>query len=853
MKKTLLKAFGVLALAATMLMASCSTDASNISSQIDTVLTLSAPEVKVTAYPGMNYVSWKPVANANGYLVYIYEDGHFVDTVSKSYSDLEHEDNWRLKNGAEYTYYVEATSKSSTGRSVITENSLSKPVSVKAIVPDYNVKALDLNNHEKGIGKKGNDKFVVNADNIHIARDSYDKLSVSFPSKAYLGYNVYWTIDNELASVNGKRAILDKWSTSVPKDLKYYGDSATNDKILVSGEDTVITTSGTYKFGVLAFSKNDHFGASDIVWATETIEIENLVGKFGDTYAVTKAEYKDLGKTVRVVFPKFVLEDGTTAPASYYKVYRSPKDAPYNYTPVSGTVKATDSTNSVFYVEDTVEDNTVAYYYTLVVTDGKKFAGNAPDPELVKVYTPAQATILATTVAGAPSIQETDGIANDITWTFKLAADTKVKGIYTLERPVTEAYNNGTYQVVAADFDTSDEKNLIASLKSTTNTDGVTYTVYTKNHTVGTNVYMLVVIEEEDKSIREVISAAVKIEAPVASDNDLDIFARVYDNTINGANVSTTVTKDNDIIINVIDEINENIDALANYTYKLYRANVKTIATSPFITWEFDAADWVEIEGFVMKPAASDGYNNNTYIGIIEQTDVADGTYAYKVVKTNNYGSSVSALTYKTINTKKTIAYTPGANLQFPGVRAKFAEEDKATSNIDVEFIKGWGNLTRDETGASTTENAIYGEAGTLLAGEIKGYKPLANEEGVTYTLYRATLGNYDGTSAPEPGDNYAFKLQFAKVMDGASPKAFAPNIEQLYDYTIAYIDTSVSPNVVDYQYDAKFNDKITYKLQDSSLSTSDSYMYIVVATLKVGDEIIDTVMSDPVIVKGNN
>ena len=61
MKKTLLKAFGVLALAATMLMASCSTDASNISSQIDTVLTLSAPEVKVTAYPGMNYVSWKPV------------------------------------------------------------------------------------------------------------------------------------------------------------------------------------------------------------------------------------------------------------------------------------------------------------------------------------------------------------------------------------------------------------------------------------------------------------------------------------------------------------------------------------------------------------------------------------------------------------------------------------------------------------------------------------------------------------------------------------------------------------------------------------------------------------------------
>lgn len=836
MKKTLLKAFGVLALAATMVMASCSTDASNISSQIDTVLTLSAPEVKVTAYPGMNYVSWKPVANADGYEVYIYEDGHFVENVSKSYTDLEYEDNWRLKNGAEYTYYVEATSKTSSGRSVVTENSLSKPVSVKAIVPDYNVKALDLNNHEKGIGKKGNDKFVVAADNIHIARDSYDKLSVSFPSKAYLGYNVYWTIDNELASVNGKRAILDKWSTSVPKDLKYYGDSATNDKILVSGEDTVITTSGTYKFGVLAFAKNDHFGTSDIVWATETIEIENLVGDFAAGSAITKAAYKDLGKTVRVTFPKFVLNDGTTAPASYYKVYRSPTDAPYNYTPVSGTVKATDSTNSVFYVDDAIEDNTIAYLYTLVVTDGKKFAGNAPDPEKVDVYTPAQATTLVTTVSGALSTQETDAVANDITWTFKLADNTKVKGVYTLERPATEAYNSGTYQVVAADFDTADEKNLISSVKSTTNTDGVSYTVYTKNHTVGTKVYMLVVIEEENKAVREVISAAVEIKAPVVSGLSLRLSVDKYDNTVTGA--TTTTPKVDDVVINVTDIIDTETDSFANYTYKLYRTtasveekiDTSTMPPTPYLEWKYDADDWTEVTGFAMKKVADDNILDGSYFGFVEQANLEDGIYAYKVVKSNAI-SSVSKIDWVTIDAnKKTIGFEPGED----GMRAYFVNPGNAESDVRIEFYKtGTGSATP----ASLTE--VYGDGD--LYGEVVAWNgEVTEEDGVTYVLYRARL------AAASTGGEF-IKLEFKKVTqaDGTTVKGFGKT-ENKVTKTVATWNTGVE------YHDEDYCDKITYALNDTGLSTGDSYMYMIVAT-KAGADPVIVVDTTYLLVQGAN
>nr|MBQ2234988.1 hypothetical protein [Treponema sp.] len=108
MKKSILKIAGLLAISASLFLASCSTDASNFSSQTDTVLNLAAPQVKATAYPGMNYISWKPVANANGYVIYIYEDGHFVKATDLTYAVLNFVDT-EIVNGVNYTYYVEAT------------------------------------------------------------------------------------------------------------------------------------------------------------------------------------------------------------------------------------------------------------------------------------------------------------------------------------------------------------------------------------------------------------------------------------------------------------------------------------------------------------------------------------------------------------------------------------------------------------------------------------------------------------------------------------------------------------------------------------------------------------------------
>ncbi|MBQ5472475.1 MAG: hypothetical protein IIT58_10820, partial [Treponema sp.] len=615
MKKTLAKVAGLAFLATGLLLASCTTDASNISSSIDTVLSLTTPVVKATAYPGMNYVSWKPVAGADGFVVYIYEDDHHVRSITLGYEVLNYTD-VELKNGAKYTYYVEATSKSSTSRSVVTENSMSEPVSVTGIVPSYNVKSLDLVNHEKGIDQAGEKEYVLAAKNIHVARDFKDKFSISFPVKAYLNYDVYYTIGNEYDTYTSKRELTT---------LNYL-DNATNDKIMPIAEG-VISVGGVYHITVVANAENNHFGSSDPVVADETIEVETLNGDVED---ITSAAYVNANK-VRVVFPKFVLDNGKTAPASYYKVYRSVKDKPYTYTPVSGAVKAVSLVNTAsFYVEDTVEDNTVDYVYTLVVTDGTRYAGNVSTADVAYfVYADQDET----TVSGAASTEDTDAIANDITWTITLPAkDVKIEHVYIYEKKTTDVYDVASY-----DFDRSEAKDLKSKVTPALNTDGTTFNVFTTNHAVGNTVYMLVVTSQDNKAQGEWINedgVDVKyntLAAPALS-------AVAYDNRLDDSNVSAITTVLNDVIIEVADDIDAKSDSIDNYSYKVFVSKSTLqddIDAGDTIT--FSATnDWLAGEAIELKNNSEHDVDATTlnYVATKKYEDITDGLYAYKVVKT---------------------------------------------------------------------------------------------------------------------------------------------------------------------------------------------------------------------------
>ena len=754
MKKSILKIAGLLAISASLFLASCSTDASNFSSQTDTVLNLAAPQVKATAYPGMNYISWKPVANANGYVIYIYEDGHFVKATDLAYAVLNFVDT-EIVNGVNYTYYVEATSKTSSGRAVVTENTMSEAVSVTAIVPSYNVKSLELVNYEN---PKGNTEFVVNSSNLHIANDGFKKLSISFPAKAYLNYYVSYTKGNTYETTG---------IFKTPVDPVY--DNARNDVILYV--DNLITSAGTYRASVKVKAKNKHFGDSKEIVSEETVVINALDG---DGAEIVSAGYKDLGKTVRVVFDKFTLADGTDAPASYYKVYRAVAGTS-KYSPASGTVKPTDNTKATYFVDDVIEDNTIKYEYIVVVTDGENYSGE-PDSENVAPYTNNVADVA--TISGNVSIEDADGIANDIEWTIKVpSSDVKIEGVYVFEKSVTDTAN-----VVPGDFDTT---NAVAYSAATYDTN-TTFKAFTKNHTFGNNVYMLVVTSEKDKVNAEEVSSPVEVLQHSISIPLITV--EVYDNTVTGATTSTPTN--DDVIINVDDYIYD-FENIADYTYTLYKAKSTVKSDTSTITWTFDTKDWEKVETLQMKKNEVSA-NPKKYTAVVKVSDLEDGVYGYKVVKTDKFGNSEVAIDYASITADSvSITYEPV-------ISASWINFANAVSDVKVTFVK--------DTPAPTY---IYGTSGSL-SGKVIDVTEVKQEEGVEYSLYRrvTSVKSYPVT-----------EVVWEKVND----KFGTTNTTE--KETVYYEDAgSLTSKTIDCV------KSITYTLTDRNLSTGNGYDYIVVA-----------------------
>lgn len=761
MKKSILKIAGLLAISASLFLASCSTDASNFSSQTDTVLNLAAPQVKATAYPGMNYISWKPVANANGYVIYIYEDGHFVKATDLAYDVLNFVDT-EIVNGSKYTYYIEATSKTSSGRAVVTENTMSEAVSVTAIVPSYNVKSLELVNYEN---PKGNTEFVVNSSNLHIANDGFGKISISFPAKAYLNYYVSYTKGNTYESTGNP-------FETMPLDVS---DKARNDVILYV--DDYITSAGTYRAALVAQAENSHFGVSKEIVSEETVVINVLDG---DGAEIVSAGYKDLGKTVRVVFDKFTLADGTDAPASYYKVYRAVAGTS-KYSPASGTVKPTDNTKATYFVDDVIEDNTIKYEYIVVVTDGENYSGN-PDTKDVAPYTNNVAA--AATISGNASIEDADGIANDIEWTITVpSSDVKIEGVYVFEKSVTD-----TADVVAGDFDTT---NAVA-YSAATDDANTTYKAFTKNHTFGNNVYMLVVTSEKDKVNAEVVSSPVEVlQYPISTPL---ITVEVYDNTVTGATTSTPTY--DDVIINVDDDIYE-VENIADYTYTLYKAKSTVKSDISTITWTFDTKDWEKVETLQMKKNEVSA-DPTLYTAVVKISNLEDGVYGYKVVKTDKFGNSEVAIDYASITADSvSISYKPV-------ISASWINFANAVSDVKVTFVK--------DTPAPTE---IIGTSGVLngLVTDMVGVK---QEEGVEYSLYRrvTSVNSYPVT-----------EVVWEKVNDKFGTTNNTENATVYYDNA-----GSATAKTIEYV------KSITYTLTDKNLSTGNGYDYIVVAE-KTGAE----------------
>lgn len=758
MKKTVLKAAGILA-ATVLLFASCAADDSSYSSQIDTVLYLEKPQVSAKAYPGMNFVSWEPVANANGYVLYKYEDNNFKSSSSLSYTNLSYKDT-DIKDGALYSYFVEAESKTSTGRSISTENTRSDKVSVKGIVPPSDVTTLNLYAYEDYGSKespKGNKDFVVTSSNIKISKDELkesEKLSISFPGKAYLTYNLgYTTIDNQFDVQN---------PYIITSNIR---DNSTNDKIFYY--DYTVTAPGIYKAVIRVNSENSLFGSSPVVISDESVTIEKLNGTGG---TISSASYTDLGKTVRVVFNKYVL-NGSSVPESYYKVYRCEAGS-YLYEPVSGTIAATDSSKATYFADDTVPDSTKQYEYRVVVTDGTLIDYSS---KTVSPYSlAAQST---TTVSGVKSSEDNDAVFNDITWTITLPSnDVVITGVYALEKSA-----NYTGTVVAADFDRT------SSLETTSGTDttGKKFYVYTKNHTAGNKVYLLVTTSQENKKDGEWLSSAVTTSIDPISPPVISVAA--YDSTITTATPSYTEKVKDDVIVNVKDILTD--DDISNYTYTLYKTKSTVESDTTSITWNFTTSNWEKVIDLTMSKNAVIDSTSVNYVGIYKESNLSDGVYGYKVVKTRkDSGESVSKIGYVQIDCDSvTIKSTISA------ISASFESAASATSNVEVVYKiskaaeKVYGKIL-------DTDNLVINWIGLP-------------ETGVDYDLYRT-----------ETTQNLT-EVVWTKV-------ELKPSVTD--DRTPMSVSYDNSGAVGTKNIDVVTSQNYTYK--DTGLSTGKSYQYMLVA-----------------------
>ena len=453
----------------------------------DTILFLDKPQVKVIAYPGMNYVSWMPVTNAKSYVLYVYAGDSYVCSETFDYDDELYFMDTDIKNNVKYTYIVEAESASSPGRiegsdvnivtsrAVYTQNSKSDGVSVIAIVPEYDTSALELVDYEN---PAGNTAYIVNSENLHIARHNNNKLSVSLPGKAYLYYDVFLTVGDDYKIFN---EYIDEYQLN---------DVSQNDVTLYT--DFTVTQAGKYNAKVVVKSINSHFGDSDVITSSQSVTVEALNGSGGN---ILSAEYKDFGDAIRVIFDKFELENGSDAPISYYKLYRSEKGSSV-YTKVSNEIKPTGDTTDEYFVDDSSIDNTKDYVYTLVVTDGNLYK-EYPSTRVVTEYVKREQA--ETSVYGYFTSEDT------IKWTVTIPAGVQFDGLYKLVKPV-----DYTTDIIPADFDRSsynDFHNLFYDIREYA--DRTIYTYYTFGHSIGEKEYLLIVTSQTNKLSKELISDPV--------------------------------------------------------------------------------------------------------------------------------------------------------------------------------------------------------------------------------------------------------------------------------------------------------------------------------------------------------
>lgn len=434
--KKILSSVAAIALAAALISCGDSGDTNNNITNSDTIISVGTPVVTGKAYPGVNYITWTPVANASYYEVYrtVNNASQLVAgpvTGKLEFADFANPSNgsdFALVDGVTYQYTIYAVGSNGANvpnRAVYIATSTASTY-VKATVPAYgtDITKFDDKTTKDYLAKLAEKKEVtapVLLDSTTFAKTNYN-VSLAYPVIPGYKYGVKLVNETKVAAgIEQKKA--DSFTanfngTYSANAYKYaFGSGKYTAYLTVAALSDLYPTEAIYSLGELTIA--------DI--GEDTQKTGNVVAKVYD------------GKNVTVTWtPAKLVATGKVTPTTNYNVYRA--SAADNYQTLtkinSDTVKvvalgketgtttagnAPSTVDDVYGITDgSITDKSVAYRYYVVHTNGTLYGAYSSannEGTLVAREWDLQKTAQPSFV-GAPVAVSTD--ADNIENTFKV-------------------------------------------------------------------------------------------------------------------------------------------------------------------------------------------------------------------------------------------------------------------------------------------------------------------------------------------------------------------------------------------------------------------------------------------------
>lgn len=553
----------------------------------DEILNLENLSILAKAYPGVNIISWKPVNGAKSYVLYKYEEGYPAGVYNFNYDDLLILYDTAISDDVEYTYVVEAESKSSPSRAVFVQNTIIE-TSVKAIVPPEYVKARDLCGYEDGYkGEKkelGLDEWIIGPENIKTSWKD-NTLTFSFPTKAYLSYSVYAFKGNEFNFVNNpcqKGLFLGKYRSFV------------NNKI-VSG-NAQLKSCGKYTIAVVVSSLNSQYKDSLPVESDYVVNVPATALKKGTRDI--NGSYIDEGKTIRLKWRPATLEDNSVVPASAYTVY-SFNRAENQYVKIVNAKADEDYYYATFEPENSKIQN--EYYIVLNINGTFEDVNNVVTVEpyiVLEEGTPVTVNDFKYSI-----VEKTSGISAKATFLIKLEEEQTIESLRyaSVENFITEENVLNMDLTEFLDFKTDDISDTA---------DYMNYKVEIDNLELNKKLAVLVEVKEPGKKLAQTYFISEPLEYKLS----------IY-------KIGNGISRGYEAWIQVFEKFATD-DCQKNYRYAVFMAKVEDQVENDF--YLKNDTEWIEL--FSGEPEFTNYLYGEKYFEV-KSGRQEYGNYVFKIIK----------------------------------------------------------------------------------------------------------------------------------------------------------------------------------------------------------------------------